>query len=160
MCSVCDCQDYIKQGKEVTLRRVVELVQKLGVTSENTRLFEDGEYICGIVSPMIAVETTGAEVWDIVRWHNRAHERINEATNRAALAAVQDVFHRIPSKNLPKKEAVMLWHQLEQLEREVRSEAVLSTLDPSVRAALEAVSHVHDNSAARKHELEEQYQLS
>ncbi|MBI4217042.1 MAG: hypothetical protein HY687_06630 [Chloroflexi bacterium] len=160
MCQVCGCQEYIALGQNATLKRAAEIIQKLGVTPANAPLFEDGEYICGLIGPRVSSGPAAGEVREIVSWLNAAHEDLNAKRNQAAVAAAREVFRRFPNQsNLHPKEIVALWHQLEQLEKELRSEPLLADLKPEVKAALEAVRHVHDKARERMRELREQYGL-
>lgn len=159
MCTLCGCREYISQGKEAVLRRAVELVQRLGLTAENASLFEDGEYICGILGPRIALSAEDADVWDTIQWDHRLHEEMFAEKHRRAAAAARDVFQQMPAKGKP-KEVITLYHQLEQLSRAIPRDMLASLDDPSVRRALEAMEHVHDRGGERKAELMSLYDLS
>lgn len=161
MCE-CGCAEYVKHqsgGKQVVFDRAVEIVRKLGITAENLHLFEDGEYICGLLSPKIPPANDAAEVWDVVQTMHRLHERIHREEHQKGLAAAKDVFSKLPAKG-PTRETMTLYHQLEQLQRELNDSDLDSLVsDPPLRATFHALRHVHDRSRERRAELSQQYNL-
>lgn len=162
MCEVCGCENYLKapkNRKEVVLDRAVDLIRQLGVTTENLSLFEDGEYICGLVGPSVSADPGAAEVWDTVQTIHRCHERLHAKERSKAVEAVRDVFRRIPGASTRPKETITLYHQLEQLQREVTDSDLESLGDPVLGDIFRALRKVHDNSKQRKHELAQKYSL-
>lgn len=158
MCQACGCSEYIKQGKDVALKRAVDIVKRLGVTPENARLFEDGETICGILGPRLPVSSSEAvEIWDIVQTVHAFHEGLHQDKRRKALEAAKDIFNHFPAKGNP-KETLILWQQLESLHHDL-DDNMIDSQEPSVAAAIRAMRHVHDDSAQRRSELIKKYNL-
>lgn len=161
MCEVCGCTKYVRQlteGKKVVVNRAVEIVQKLGLTAENTGLFEDGEYICGLLGPKVSLTPEAAEIWDVVQTVHRFHEGIHHEERKKALEAAKEVFGHLPTQG-PVKETVSLYHQLEQLQRELTDADLDALDDPAMREVFRALRKVHNNSDQRKAELVQKYGL-
>jgi hypothetical protein len=157
MCRTCGCTEYIGKGEKAVLERAAEIVRRLGVTPQNASLYEDGEYICGLVGPRVSMSADD-EVWDIVEMMHGFHERIHQETQQTALSAVKDVFAHFPEEGNP-REILIMWHQLEQLQREISDADISSLSAPFLREALQTMRHVHDRSEARKTELINKYGL-
>ncbi|MDP2718757.1 MAG: hypothetical protein U1D67_03360 [Dehalococcoidia bacterium] len=158
MCRTCGCADYIDKGKKAVLDRATEIIHELGVTPQNASLYEDGEYICNLVGPMVSITSEDNEVWDIVKMMHEYHEGITREKRQTALVAVKDVFAHFPVTDSPRK-ILTMWHQLEQLQREISDADINSLTDPIVREALRTMRRVHDRSEARKIEMIEKYNL-
>ncbi|MBI2874798.1 MAG: hypothetical protein HYY09_06895 [Firmicutes bacterium] len=159
MCRECGCQVYLEGGRKTALARTVELVRELGVTPENARAFEDGETICGLIGPKLSVEDPEvAEVREIVGFMNRCHAQILGDSHRKGLAAARDVFSKLPAGGSP-KEVLKLWHQLEQVSKDLSEEDLASLSDPGMREAIRAVQHIHNDIGRRKKELAQMYGL-
>ncbi|MBI2934435.1 MAG: hypothetical protein HYY29_02570 [Chloroflexi bacterium] len=157
MCRSCGCIEYINSGKMAVLDRATQIIQTLGVTPQNASVYEDGEYICGLVGPLAPISEAD-EVWDIVKMMHHYHEGITGQSRKAAVAAVRDVFAHFPARGTA-KEILTMWHQLEQLQREISDAEIESLSDNTLREALHAMRHVHDRSEARKTELIAKYNL-
>jgi hypothetical protein len=162
MCQVCGCAEYLQkriEGKKVIIDRAVDLIRKLGVTTENLSLFEDGEYICGLLGPRVSMDSEAAEIWDVVQTMHRCHERIHQEERKKALEAARDVFSHIPGAASKPRETLILYHQLEQLHREVSDSDLEALGDPAIRDVFRGLRKVHDNGKQRKYELTQKYGL-
>lgn len=158
MCSVCGCEEYLTQGKQATLKRALELVQLLGVTEHNAQAFEDGEIICSIIGPKVSV-TEMPEVYEVVSFLNRCHEHIHQEVYRKGMLAAQNVFGKLPAKGEP-REVLRLYHQLEQLSREISEKDLSLLADDNIRRALLTIQGIHGHSNLRRANLAELYGLS
>lgn len=158
MCT-CGCAQYLSQDKQSILQRAVEIARELSLTEENASLYEDGEYICGILGPKIPLTREGKAIWRVVETVHSFHEDFHAEKRRTALSAASDVFNRFPAKGNP-KHLLTLWQQLERLHREIPDEMINSLDDKTLALAIKAVRHVHNNSSQRKSTLIKRYNLA
>lgn len=157
MCQLCECTEYTKQGKGAVLRRVVEIVNDLGLTPENVDDYECTETISGVIAPFGGRQD---EVYQIASWVSGLHED-NPQVRRGEryqkhVEAFRDIFARLPLQGDPKHIATT-YHQLEQLARHL-DKADMASLEPEFRKAIEAVNHVHEDRT-RQSRLKERYGL-
>ncbi len=158
MCEFCGCATYIESGKQAILGRAQEIVNSLRLTPRNIELFEDCERISYEVVAHSSPSFDGDEVLDICRWVHSLHEPIYKERFPKYLDAAKDIFSRLPSKG-DTKEAITMYHQLEQLLKKISEAELESMKDKNVRDALRAIRNVHDNNAGKKAKLNERYSL-
>lgn len=158
MCRLCGCSQYLKQGKEAVLRRAVEVVKELGLTAGNADDYEATEVISGLIAPFGSRED---EVHGTAAWISDLHEGMPRSGRderfQAHARAFRDIFARLPARGDPKHIAT-IYHQLEQLAREL-DEAALASLAPEAREAIQAVNQVHEGLGAKVARLKERYGL-
>ncbi len=140
------------------LERAAEIVNELQLTAKNTDDYEDTETISGIIAPFGAPED---DIYRTAAWVGSLHmsqHRLDRAERyQAHVKAFRDIFSRLPVQGEP-KHIVTIYHQLEQLGRELSDEG-LASLDPETKEAVQAVNHVHDDMAARLARLKQRYGL-
>ncbi len=161
MCEICGCTKYVRQlteGKKVVVNRAIEIVQKLGLTASNMELFEDGEYICGLLGPKVSLTPEAAEIWDVVQTVHRFQEEAHHEERKKALEAAKDVFGHLPTQGTL-KETVSLYHQLAQLQRELTDADLDAFDDPVMREVIRSLRKAHTNGAQRKTDLAQKYGL-
>lgn len=157
MCELCGCAAYVESGKQAILGRAEEIVEKLNLAENNVELFEDCERIAYEVVAHSSPSCDG-EVLDVCRWVHSLHEPIYKERFPKYLDAAKDVFSRLPVKR-DTKEAITMYHQLEQLLKKIGDTELESIMDENVREALRAVRNVHDNNGGKKMRLNERYGL-
>lgn len=156
MCELCGCTIYIESGKQAILGRAEEIVGKLNLARSIVELFEDCERIAYEVVADSSPSHDGDQVLDVCRWVHSLHEPIYKERLPKYLEAAKDVFSRLPVKD-DRKEAVTLYHQLEQLLKKINDAELESIKDGNIREALRAVKNVHDNNAVKKARVSERY---
>ncbi len=158
MCELCGCSQYIKQGNEAVLRRVMEIVKELDLTKKNVDDYEDTEIISRLIAPFGSKED---DVYPTAAWVSNLHvsmRRLDLAERyQAHVRAFRDIFSNLPAKGEPKHIATV-YHQLEQLVREMDN-ADLAPLDPETKEVLQAVNHVHDGIGIKETGLKQRYGL-
>lgn len=158
MCQLCGCDQYIKQGKQAVLNRATEIVKELGLTTANVDDYEDTERIGRFIAPFGAADD---EVYKTAVWTSKLHMgmgRLNQSERyQAHVRALRDIYSRLPAKGEP-KHVVTIYHQLEQLCRELENDELVS-LAPEIREAVLAVKRVHDNPEAKEKALKQRYNL-
>lgn len=157
MCKRCGCQQFIKEGKEAILKRVVEIIGELKITPDNVDDYECAENIPGRIAPFgIRDDETYKAASEIIHITGSGRTPDRDKQYQTHVRAFQDVFLRLPVHRDPKHIATS-WHQLEQLARELK-ETIKTSLDPELRQTIEAVNHVHDDRTRAKR-LNERYGL-
>ena len=157
MCQGCGCQQFLRQGSEAILKRAVDIVKELHLSPSNVDDYECTEAISAIIAPFGARED---DAYQIASWVSSLHDdnpRMGRGVQYQKCAeALRDIFARLP---LPgdSKHIATIYHQLEQLARQV-DETALASLAPQFREAIEAVNHVHEDST-RQARLKERYGL-
>ena len=156
MCELCGCSQYIKQGKEAVLRRVMEIVKELDLTKKNVDDYEDTEIISGIIAPF---DTRDADVYQAAAWISSLHMAAPswKEHSQVLARAFRDIFSRLPAQ-AESEHVVTIYHQLEQFIREL-DDSDLALLDPATRKAMQAMIHVHDDLGARVAGLKQRYGL-
>lgn len=157
MCQSCGCQQFIKAGQEAMVRRVTEIVAELQLTPANVDDYECTETISGSIAPFGIKED---EVYQVASWVSGLHDD-NPQARRAEqyqkhVIAFRDIFARLPVQGDPKHIAT-IYHQLEQLAREL-NEPAKASLAPKIHQTIEAVNHVHDDRT-RAARVKERYSL-
>lgn len=143
MCRQCGCVDVIEQGPEATLQRAVAIITQMGITAENVQRFEDGERICSLIASKLPGEQY-EEIRRTAEWVSGLHQRLRADRSEAFARAAQEVFANLPAGGVP-RETITTWHQLEQLCHALGEEALSRIEEASVRDALLAVQHVHED---------------
>ena len=156
MCKLCGCTEFIQDGKPVVLERVEELVRELGVTSSTVDDYECVEVMSGMIAPLSAKY---AEVVETAAWVEQLHDGMPHYENRSQkyVQAYQDLQSRLPMRGNPNQIAGM-YHQIEQLVKELDETDVASLQDPEIRDGVQAVMHVHEDRTRAKR-LRDRYGL-
>ena len=157
MCQNCGCQQFIKEGKEIVLKRAVDIVKELRLTPANVDDYEATETVSGFIAPF---GLRGDGVFRAASWISDLHQGVNR-TNRqeqyqAHERAFRDIFARLPVQG-DAKQIGTIYHQLEQLAREV-DETAMASLEPEIRETIQAVNRVHEDTT-RAARLRERYGL-
>ncbi|MEM2210715.1 MAG: hypothetical protein QXW83_04100 [Nitrososphaerales archaeon] len=118
MCDLCGCIKYINEGKEAILKRAQEIITKLNLSRNNVELFEDCERIAHEVVAFSYPSIKDNEILAISKWIRNLHEPIFKKRLQNYLDAAKDVFSKLPI-NINTKEAITMYHQLEQLVKEI-----------------------------------------
>jgi 4'-phosphopantetheinyl transferase EntD len=158
MCDLCGCRTYISSGKEATVNRAQEIIRSLGLTAENVELFEDCERILHEVFSYSFSSSEQSEMLDAARWAHSLHESIYKERFPKYVEAAKDVFARLPV-NDNARTIVTVYHQLEQLAKEIGDKELALIEDARIREAVRAVRQVHDNNFVKKTRLREYYGL-
>ena len=151
MCQQCGCQQFIKAGKKVILKRAVAIVGELHLKPSNVDDYECTEAISALIAPFSFAKD---EVYQTASWISGLHDRGERY--QAQVRAFKEVFARLPIQGDPKQIATT-YHQLEQLAREL-DETTIASLDSDIQQAIQAVNRVHEDTTRQKR-LKERYSL-
>jgi len=158
MCQLCGCSQYLKQGKKAVLKRAAEIARELGLTAENAVDYENTEIIAGIIAPFGAIDD---DAYETAVWTSKLHMDMAQLGRyqryEAHAHALRDIFSRLPAKGEP-KQVVTIYHQLEQLSRELDNDD-LAAVDSESREAVLAVKRVHEGLEAKVNALKQRYNL-
>lgn len=158
MCDLCGCIKYINEGKQAILKRAREIITKLNLTHNNVELFEDCERIAHEVVAFSYPSIEDNEIISISKWIHNLHEPIFKKRFQNYLDAAKDVFGKLPI-NINTKEAITMYHQLEQLVKEIDDEDLKSLMDTNFKETLIAVKNIHNNNLIKRMRLKERYSL-
>ena len=156
MCKRCGCQQFIKAGKEVILKRAIDIVKELHLTQANVDDYECTETFPKFIAPLGLRED---EVYQTAAWVttlNDSQQTKQDELYQTYVHAFRDIYARLPAKGSP-KHITTVYHQLEQLFREL-DEVTIASLDPEIREAFEAIKNVHKDTT-RTARLKERYNL-
>lgn len=157
MCQRCGCQQFVQAGKEALLKRVTDIIDELSLTTANLDDYECTEVISDLIAPFAMKED---EVYQVASWISGLHEGVPQAARderyQTHRRAFHDIFNRLPISGDPKNIATV-YHQLEQLAREM-DESAITSLTPELQQVVRAVNHVHEDRT-RQTRLKERYGL-
>lgn len=158
MCQLCGCSQYLKQGKQAVLKRAAEITQELGLTAENADDYEAIEIISRLIAPFGAIDD---EVYETAVWTSKLHLDMSQLGRyqryEAHARALREIFSSLPAKGEP-KHVITIYHQLEQLIRDLDNDD-LASVDSESREAVLAVKRVHDGLEAKENTLKQRYNL-
>ncbi|MBI4331733.1 MAG: hypothetical protein HY673_10680 [Chloroflexi bacterium] len=156
MCT-CGCTQYVPQGKKAVLDRAAQIVHELEITPENAADYEDTEIICRLIAPFAPKDGVVFETAAWVATLHSAPRKGREDRYQAHARAFHDIFNRLPARGTP-RDITTAWHQLEKLEETLDDQA-LAAVEPTVRAAIEAMRNVRGGYQDKAARLKERYGL-